>query len=151
MRIQHHPRKNNKFESRKEHETQMKHILHGEGLYVYRNKTQGDLTLPKPTASGQKVVRPNQTWEGDNYYMVLVPQEASIVRVIEAPKPEREKPMQEQKLILDQPDKVTTEGTVENVVVDQIKKQKLNEGDQVQKPEVLLNEDSMDGVQILRG
>ncbi len=54
------------------------------------------------------------------------------------------------KLIMDQPDVVTTEGTVEQVVVDEAEK-KLNEGQPVQdsQEDVLLTEDPMDGVEII--
>ena len=60
--------------------------------------------------------------------------------------------MLEQKLILDQPDRVTNEGTVENVVQQQPKKKvKQNESRQPKpaQPDVLLNEDPMAGVEIL--
>jgi hypothetical protein len=58
----------------------------------------------------------------------------------------------ETKLILDQPDKVTHQGTVEHVVVDAPKA--LNEAaPTVKKPQedVLITEDPMDGVDILLG
>ena len=152
MRIQsrNYKKRLNQYESRVERDKQMEKILHGEGLYVYRNRTKGDLTLPKPTTSGRKVVGPGQEWQGDNYYMSLVPQEAILVRTIVSPQQEREQKMKEEKLLLDQPEKVTVEGTVEQVVKNPVKK--LNETPVVDpSQEVLLTEDPMDGVQILRG
>lgn len=149
MRIQPQKKKLNKFESKQARETQLKQIYHGEGLYVYRNRTNGDLTLPKPTTHGIKVVRPNQEWEGDNYYMSLVPQEAVLVRVLITPTQERENlKMEEQKLILDQPDMVTSDGQVEHVVTK--KPQVLSEAPVDSQTDILINEDPMDGVQILR-
>lgn len=150
MRIQNYKKKLNKYESKIEHDKQMEKILRGEGLYVYRNRTKGDLTLPKPTVSGRKIVGPGQEWQGDNYYMKLVPQEAILVRTIISPQQERERKMQEEKLLLDQPEKVTVEGTVEQIIKNPVKK--LNETPVVDSAqEVLLTEDPMDGVQILRG
>ena len=82
--------------------------------------------------------------------MLLVPQEAILVRTIISPQQEREQKMKEEKLLLDQPEKVTVEGTVEQVVKNPVKK--LNETPVVDpSQEVLLTEDPMDGVQILRG
>lgn len=151
MKIQNYKKKLNKYESKIEHDKQMEKIFHGEGLFVFRNRTNGDLTLPKPTTSGRKVIGPGQEWQGDNYYMTLVPQEAVLVRTILSPQQEREnKKMKEEKLILDQPEKVTIEGTVEQVVKNPV--QKLNETPDVDPArDVLLTEDPMDGVQIIRG
>lgn len=162
MRIQPLKKKLNQIESKAAREAHLDHIFHGEGVYVYRNKSNGDLTLPKAAnvvrlqgraLNNKKVVPAGGEWEGDNYFMHLVPREASVVRVITSPQEEREKMLQEQKLILDQPDKVTREGTVEHVVTDlEEKKKPLHETDATQsKQDVLLTEDPMDGVQILRG
>ena len=53
-----------------------------------------------------------------------------------------------QKLILDQPSRVTNEGTVETIVSTDIS---LNEIESINKKnkEVLINEDPMDGIQII--
>ena len=124
-------------------------IQHGEGLFVFRNKQSGTLTLPKPTKSGIKTVPPDGEWQGDNYYMGLVKtNEASLVRTILTPEQTKEMAMNEEKLILDQPETVTAEGTVEQVV--EKKPQKLNEAAPTDpKKDVLLTEDPMDGVEII--
>ena len=59
--------------------------------------------------------------------------------------------MLEQKLILDQPDRVTQEGTVESVVPQPKQKKTKNESrtSKTPEPEVLLTEDPMSGVEIL--
>lgn len=62
--------------------------------------------------------------------------------------------MTEEKLILDQPDQVTEQGTVEHVSPTTPGVQPLNEqpgADPATKPQdTLLNEDPMDGVTIIR-
>lgn len=150
MRIQKSKNRNmNRREIREDHVKQLERIFRGEGLYVYRNRTSGDLSLPKPTTSGRKVIGPGQEWQGDNYYMSMVPQEATIVRTIMTPQQERENKMN-QKLILDQPDQVKAGGKVEHVAVDPT--EMLTETpDNEPKKDILLTEDPLEGVQILRG
>ena len=89
----------------------------GNGLFVFRNKSnEATLLLPKAAADGKtRMVGPanpavpgSGEWEGDNYFMKLVPREAILVRTIKAP---GEQQMNE-KLILDQPETVTAEGAV---------------------------------------
>ena len=149
------------------HQERMEYHLHGEGLYVYRNNTKGTLELPKPTATGVKhVPAPDPArgitgeWQGDNYYMGLVRKNvAKLIREIMSPTQEKEikmKQAQQQKLLLDQPDQVTSEGKVEHVVsenplpaVSAKKVKKVNES----KPaaDKLLNEDPSEGVRIIQG
>ena len=56
-----------------------------------------------------------------------------------------------EKLLVDQPDQVPVGGTVEHVVLStDDKNKKLNEGQPVDdQDEALINEDPMDGIQIL--
>lgn len=155
-------RRVNRLESlhrRKEH---LEQVTKGEGLYLYRNRNvAASLALPKPTSKGQTTIPPKGEWEGDNYYMDLVRRhEAILVKEIKTPEqtrkeqPKEENLMESTKLILDQPDRVTTEGTMEQVVSsgsNSKKKKKLNEspqGDEKAK-EVLLVEDPLSGVQII--
>ncbi len=147
----------NQHERRAEREKQIKAALHGEGLYEYMNNRTGELNLPKPAKNGVKRVLPGKTFEGDNYFMQMVrTNDLRLVREIMSPEQERTN-MQEQqliqeqqKLILDQPDQITDKGKVEHVVPNQ-QPQKMNEQVQQQqpKPEVLLNEDPMEGVEII--
>lgn len=147
------------------------YYLHGEGLYVYRNRTNGTLNLPKPTKSGLVEVAIGGEWEGDNYYMFLVRNNmAALVRTISDPVvqevvvPEtivieesvitEGKENMQNKLILDQPECVTSEGKVEHVIVEpknktkeKVTKQKSSKFDE--NKEILLNDDPLDGVQIL--
>ena len=122
----------------------------GEGIFLYRNNTKGDLTLPKPSLDGKKTIPPKETWTGDDYFMQLVrSNEARLVETIKSPEDER-KAIMEQKLLVDQPDRVTVKGKVEHVVVQPQKK--LNENTPAaQEPvqDVLITEDPLAGVEII--
>ncbi len=144
-------RKFNKYEKKEVRAQQIATALHGEGLYLYQNNTNADLTLPRPTKSGLRIVGPKQQFQGDNYYMQLV--KTGYVRLIK----EIQSPAQQQaalnpptevnmedKLILDQPDMITEQGKVEQVINKNTPLQKLNEGDKQQQPDVLLNEGPVD-------
>lgn len=138
------------------------YYLHGEGLYVYRNRTNGTLNLPKPTKSGVVEVALGGEWEGDNYYMFMVRNNmAALVRTISDPIVVAEsiitegKENMQEKLILDQPECVTSEGQVEHVIAqpknkakEKVAKQRVTSKFDESK-EVLLNDDPLDGVQIL--
>ena len=121
----------------------------GTGRCVYRNNTKGDLTLPKPSENGTTgPIPPGGTWIGDDYFMYMVKNnEASLVEnLVVNPEIVKEEVMD--KLILDQPDRITTEGRVERVVVSQtlpLNETPLESTDK----DVLLTEDPMDGIQII--
>lgn len=140
-----------RYEALNQRQEKLDRALKGEGLYVYRNRNkEADLDLPKPTKSGQVRVGPGEEWQGDNYFMHMVrSNEATLVREIYSP--DQERAMNEQKLLVDQPDTVTNEGTVEHVIT-QPGQAPLNEGqpkeDEKQK-DVLLNEDPLSGVDII--
>ena len=139
--------------------------LVGKGVFVYRNNTSGDLFLPRPTKSGITRVAKNGVFQGDDYYMFLVHNgELRLVQVIEPVQKDEvtDKMLSEgvsqntsEQLITEQPPTVTNEGTVEfHVKSDQQKP--LNEDGQPKKDEsktgesdVLLNEDPLDGVEII--
>lgn len=132
--------------------------LSGKGLFVYRNNTSGELFLPRPTKSGQSRVKFQEEFQGDDYYMYMVRNnELRLVKQIESAQPaapqvlnenSMEKKMDD-KLITEQPPTVTNEGTIE-YVSDSGEQIKLNESQpQDQKQDVLLNENPLDGVEIL--
>lgn len=138
----------------------------GTGQFIYRNNTKGDLILPKPVAGvGTGPIPPGGTWTGDSFfmYMVKTTNEASLVSDLNAVPAihnvEAETQLTEvllkeendmQKLILDQPDRVTTEGRVERVVAP-TKIMPLNEEpiDPTKQKDILLTEDPMEGIQII--
>lgn len=141
--------------------------LSGNGTFLFRNNTSGDLILPRPTKSGNVRIPANEEFVGDDYYMFMVQSnELRLVKVIEPAKKEdtaantlnesnesKESQMND-KLITEQPPTVTDEGTVE--FVEQKPKEKeeeLNEdvpGTEASKQhDVLLNENPMDGIDII--
>jgi len=122
----------------------LKEAMHGEGLYLFENNTNADLTLPRPTKSGCRSVAPRSQFQGDNYYMQMVQQgHLRLIKVLQTPEQERaihEGTMEQEKLILDQPNIVTEHGEVEHVINTNTPLQQLAEGDDQPKPNVLLNE-----------
>ena len=144
-----------KYEAREYRKKKLERQLKGEGLYVFRNASKADLYLPKPAQNNVKVVPPGAEFQGDSYFLetLVKTNQARLVRTLITPEQERKSKMEE-KLIVDQPDTVTQEGKVEHVVVGTAKP--LNEvggackkTESVKPADVLLNEDPMDGVDIL--
>lgn len=137
-------RKFNKYEKKEVRAQQLENALHGEGMYLYRNNTKADLTLPRPTRSGLRSIGVNAEFQGDNYYMQLVRTGyLRLVKEIQSPEQERtvlSEATNMDKLILDQPDTITEQGKVEHVVNKNTPVQKLHEGDKDKQPDVLLNE-----------
>lgn len=121
----------------------------GEGLYLFKNRSSvATLELPKVSSEGKKWIEPNGTWQGDSYFFKMIPKEAVLVKTISEPKKEE---IMENKLLLDQPDQVTTKGKVEHVVPES--ELKLNETPVVEEKETkekLLTEDPLAGVTIIR-
>lgn len=144
-------RKFNKFEKKEVRAQALVNALHGEGLYLYRNNTNADLTLPRPTKSGIRIVGRGKEFQGDNYYMQLVKQGLlRLVKELQSPNQEQESnltevKMSEDKLILDQPDTVTEQGKVEHVVSKPVEKINETQQDAEKKPDVLLNEGPVEG------
>lgn len=143
-------RKKRRFELVAERRERLKNIQAGTGIFIFRNNSKGELSLPKKSLDGKRTVQPRETFRGDSYFFQLRP-EVTLVETIEDNKnPNERNNMTEQKLILDQPDRVTPAGKVESVVVSP--KQKLNETQpqtQTQSAEVLINEDPLSGIQII--
>ena len=152
----------NRYERRIVHAEKLKNNMGGSGLFIYENNTDGDLTLPKPTQSGIRVVGPRKRFQGDSYFMSWVGSPMNLLRLVEeiVPKTTNQTPVNvkentmtnDKQLILDQPDTITNQGKVERVVVDPTLKP-LNDNTQpnAKNPEVLLTEDPLDGVEIILG
>jgi len=142
----------NKYEAREYRHKKIEQARRGTGVYVYRNHNDATLMLPKPLDDGTKTVAPGAEFQGDSYFMEMV--KTNEIRLVRALITEEQQKMQEEKLILDQPDTVTTEGKVEQVVVKPETKplnetpccdDKCNESSE----DVLLNEEPVDGVDFL--
>jgi hypothetical protein len=136
-----------KKELRRQH---LAHALNGDGAYIFENITKGDLWLPKPSFDGSKGPIPSKgRWKGDSYFIGLV--KSGDARIIETcgskPTESQEKNMQE-RLLVDQPDRLTVEGVVEQIVKSD---HPLNEGEPIPDPKnsILINEDPLQGVEIL--
>lgn len=139
-------RKFNKYEKKENSRHKLENDMHGEGLYLYRNNTNADMTLPRPTKSGLRSVGPGKEFQGDNYYMQMVRVgHLRLVKELQAPvvEPSEEIMNEEQKLILDQPEIVTNQGQVEHVQ-SPVQTRPLNEGGNQAKPDILINESPVD-------
>jgi len=152
----------NRHERRQAQIAKLENNLIGTGLYIYENNTAGDLKLPKPTASGVRVVGPRKRFQGDSYFMQLVGHPMNLLRLVEeiqpkmttqdiAEKIKKENAVAGEKLILDQPDTITNKGKVEHVVSDEQSKP-LNDNNLSgqPQPEVLLNEQPLAGLEIIK-
>ena len=131
--------------------------LNGTGLFLFKNKTNASLQLPKKSSDGKVWVEPNQTWRGDSFFLKMITQEAVLVETIESPNQTEEANMSEEKLILDQPDQITTDGKLEHIVsnepavlTEETKKKKKTKTESKNKENKLLTEDPIAGVTIIR-
>lgn len=163
----------NRFERREMHAEKLKNDMSGTGVYIYENNTDGDLKLPKPTDSGVRQISPRKQpgcrFQGDSYYLKWVGSPMNLLRLVEEVVPkmtfeeeqrhkaqqelllEEENMSNEKQLMLDQPDCITKDGKIERVVVEPTQVQ-INDNTEIPKPvEVLLNEDPLDGVEIILG
>lgn len=121
----------------------------GEGLYLFRNRhKESSLELPKPSNDGRRWVGPGETWEGDNYFFAMIPENATLVKTITEPKKEDTK--MEEKLILDQPEQVTRAGKVEHKVANDLPLNETAPETDAENKERLLTEDPLAGVTIIR-
>ena len=141
----------NKLERQEKKRKSTEYHQKGTGMYVFRNKSKvASLELPKPSADGKKWIEPRQTWRGDSYFLSMVPREATIVESLN--EQVKEEKMAE-KLILDQPDQVTSSGKVEhsvvgddNIQINEVGADEIN----VKSKDKLLTEDPLAGVTIIR-
>ena len=120
-------------------------------MYLFRNRSSvASLELPKISADGKKWIEPGKTWKGDSYYLSMVPKEAILVESLcEGAK---EEVKMNDKLILDQPDQITSSGRVEHAVTDDsLPINETSPQEEVSKKrERLITEDPLAGVTIIR-
>jgi len=121
----------------------------GKGMYLYENNTNSDLLLPRLTLENQKLIRPKQRFKGDSFFLELVRNKMlKLVKVIDNGE---DKIMNENKLLLDQPDIVKPAGKVEHIQ-DNNPNVSLNDNidnSQKNKEKVLLTEDPVGSIQIV--
>jgi hypothetical protein len=142
-------RQQEREEKKKAQREASKRALDGIGLYRFRNHSRADLILPKPTNNGRKIIGPGKEFEGDSYFLKLVKtHQLMLVEVLDT----GVEKMNEETLILDQPQTFTTKGAVEHVVQPQ-SKPLTEQAPQDEQPveDSLINEDpvDLDGVQII--
>jgi len=131
-------------------------VQKGKGVFLYENNTKSTLILPKPTVGGLKMIEPinpkvkgSGRFQGDDYYISLVKtNQLRLIEVIVSPAQEEQRIMNENKLIVDQPDTFTNQGKVEQVVAP-TPLGVVKEGTDDDANDVLLNENPMDDVEIL--
>jgi hypothetical protein len=151
----------NRYERRAMHQEKLKQDMGGSGLYIYENNTDGDLKLPKPTDAGIRTVGPRRQFEGDSYYKKWVGPPLGLLKLVKEVVPAlthqqlQEQNMAEQKKLLTDTQPVyNAHGKVEHVLVPQEQAaQQLNDTTDPakKKPDVLLTEDPLDGVEIILG
>lgn len=133
----------------------------GLGLFLFKNKSQeASLQLPKISEDGKKWIGPNETWKGDSFFLKMIPKEAILVETLISPdQQKKEQKMNEEKLILDQPDQVTSAGKVEHVVssnqevvelAENTKRKKKKKNENSEEQNKLLTEDPIAGLTIIR-
>jgi uncharacterized protein with WD repeat len=111
----------------------------GKGRYLYQNCTKGDIVLSRPTRNGVKYIASGQQFEGDDYYLQMVrTHDLKLVRILE-----ETTTFTSEKVLLEQPPTVTSEGKVESL------KKKLNEQLANTNEDVLINESPIDGLEII--
>jgi hypothetical protein len=136
----------------------MKKIV-SQGLYEFKNKTNAELILNSVSKDKKKNILPNETWIDDDSSMFYVKNGIAIINKIINVKPNekqinKKEKIMEEVLILDQPDLVTQNGKIENIVSNEIdlentnKKNKKNKSKK-QNEDVLLTDDGVDTIQLL--
>jgi hypothetical protein len=61
----------------------MTRLMSGEGVFIYENNTDADLSLPKPSIEGFTKVGPRRRFKGDSYFMTLVKTPICLLKLIE--------------------------------------------------------------------
>ena len=115
-------------------------------LHIFENHHNYDLMLPRPAHKNLSIVKAKSKFFADKDFQEYV--KVGMIRYI-GPH-ETKEVLMENKLILDQPNVVTTEGTIEHVSVGQsCKKKVLKEGEGEKLDEVLLVESPSAGIKII--
>ncbi len=141
--------------------TQVIESQKGLGLFLFKNRNkEASLQLPKISFDGKRWVGPNETWQGDSFFLKMIPKEAILVETLLSPNEEKQKENNmEERLILDQPDQITNDGKIEHVVSSQDiveinentkKRKKRNKNESNLETNKLLTEDPIAGVTIIR-
>jgi hypothetical protein len=130
----------------------------GTGLYRFKNNSKGTLMLPKPAQDGRRQIGEGEEFIGDSYFITFMKKELIIIEqiTIKAPEPlVEERINMSERLILDQPDTIKVDGKIEHVVRGQQPAQQplplIEDDADPTKKKVLINEDPLDGIEIVLG
>ena len=134
--------KDRRIQAHKEH-------FAGAGRYIFENNTSGDFKLEKPAMNGASWLRKDAQFTGDSFFLKFVPKDLKLISVLVDASQEKINESTESKLILDQPDTVTKSGKVEHVSTSEEDSQLNDSTENKNEHEILLNEDPMDGIDII--
>lgn len=150
-------RKFNRYEKKENKATNVRAAMSGGGVYLYQNSNaNAELTLPRPTKSGVRIIKPLGQFQGDDYYMQLVKTGMlRLIQVLQTVEQENQAVLDQQgdqkmnesnQLLLDQPNTITNSGQVEHIVKsDGTAQKKMNEELKIETQQpVLLNEGPVD-------
>jgi hypothetical protein len=153
-----------KMEKMLRNKQKKENMYKGFGIYVFQNNTSADLMLPKPTLGNQKIIPKNGIFRGDSFFMSMVKNNAlKLIEVIQSEEEflknkneniDKTGEDMQNKLILDQPAMVTTQGTVEHVQVGNCsvkQNENLNLTEEEKNKDVLLVEDPIGSIEIING
>ncbi len=169
------------MKNRREDMQKRLHIIHSQQkdsgnnvTYIFQNHKNHDYSLPKKSLCGKKMIGPRQTFHGDEYFVAFV--KTGDIRIVQVLQPtnvntpetvssetvetkvesntvitESSQGANMEKLILDQPDKVTFDGKQEHLVRETPKviKDHKNPAQLSNETEVLLTENPMSGIDII--
>jgi len=85
----------------------------GSGWYLFKNHKNCDLMLPKPTLNGTNMIPFNGTWEGDDYYFLLI--RSNLAQLVKKISDEVPALVDESVLLLDQISNEIAEKTEKNI------------------------------------
>lgn len=145
--------KRNKKFNRENRKLKLQKSQSGRGLFLFKNNSNASLQLPKISSDGKRWIDANQTWEGDSFFLSMIPKEAILLETIISPDEQQKKEelVMDEKLLLDQPDQVTEEGKVEHVVA--VESKKINENKKTstksKKSKKLITEDPVGDLTII--
>jgi hypothetical protein len=84
-----------KKQSKDKKKQRIEGLMSGEGVFIYENNTDADLSLPKMSLDGQKTIGPRKRFKGDSYFMSLVKTPVCLLRLIEEIKEPKEETKEE--------------------------------------------------------
>jgi hypothetical protein len=112
----------------------MTRLMAGDGVFIYENNTDADLSLPKPSLEGFTKVGPRRRFKGDSYFMTLVKTPVCLLKLIEEVKEEAkiEEIVEEVKINHEKKE----DGSINNKVKKVVRKKKKKKAKKGSKPKM---------------